>query len=844
MQSLFHRETRLPELETEPRWRQIFRRLTLNGPDYPSRRMARRFTFFALLGLSAVFGAMCGLMLVYSIDLPQMEDLARYRPNTTTELLDVHGRVFGSFALERRVVVPYSEFPPVLRQAIISIEDKSFQRNWGVNLVRAVGAAYRDLHSNGRAQGASTLTMQLARNLFLSNEKTYGRKIQEVFLSMQIERRFTKEQIFTLYANQIYLGRGTYGFEAGSEYYFSKHIRDLTLPEAALLAALPKGPEYYSPVRYPERALKRRNLVLNEMLGDRKITRQQANAAMAAPLGLHIESPPNSVAPYFVEEVRRQLEKEYGVEQVHGAGLKVYTTLDLDLQVVANKAVLEGTATYERRHGWKGGLPNIVLAGVDLQSYRHPDWSQPLEVGSYFHGLVTAVSPKRVEVKLGAQQIVLTPDDWKWTQNEDGDSFLRNGDVVYVRLESKAADGSFRASLQQDSGAQASMMAVNNSDGEVLAMVGGRDFAVSQFNRATQAQRQVGSSFKPYVYTTAIEAGAKPTDIVVDGPTTFPTPNGPYTPHNYEAGYKGAMTLLNAFAESRNIPALKLANHLGIRKVIATARRFGITSDMPVFLPVAIGSADITLYEQVGAYSVFPNDGIRIAPHYIRKVTQADGLPFDQKMTEVTEVISVETARTMMQLLQAVVRMGTGAAASQLKHPLGGKTGTTNDYTDAWFIGFSPSITCGTWIGFDDRQSLGEKETGARAALPMWMDFMRAAIASKPDETFASAGAPKKVLDVPLSKPDGLERESKPKTPEDAEPDIPAESRGASKPAAPDAAPADMAAPVGDKPKAAAPEHPATPARSTASPAKGPTAPAKLDESQRLGVSNPPPDTF
>jgi penicillin-binding protein 1A len=844
VQSLFHRETRLPELEPEPRWRLVFRRLTLNGPDYPSRRMARRFTFFGLLGLSAVFGAMCGLMLVYSIDLPQMEDLARYRPNTTTELLDVHGKVFGSFALERRVVVPYSEFPPVLRQAIISIEDKSFQRNWGVNLVRAVGAAYRDLHSNGRAQGASTLTMQLARNLFLSNEKTYGRKIQEVFLSMQIERRFTKEQIFTLYANQIYLGRGTYGFEAGSEYYFSKHVKDLTLPEAALLAALPKGPEYYSPVRYPERALKRRNLVLSEMLGDRKITRQQANAAMAAPLGLHIESPPNSVAPYFVEEVRRQLEKEYGVEQVHGAGLKVYTTLDLDLQVVANKAVLEGTATYERRHGWKGGLPNVVLAGVDLQSYRHPDWSQPLEVGSYFHGLVTAVSAKKVEVKLGVHQIVLTPDDWKWTQNEDGDSFLRNGDVVYVRLESKAADGSFRASLQQDSGAQASMMAVNNSDGEVLAMVGGRDFALSQFNRATQAQRQVGSSFKPYVYTTAIEAGAKPTDIVVDGPTTFPTPNGPYTPHNYEAGYKGAMTLLNAFAESRNIPALKLANHLGIRKVIATARRFGITSDMPVFLPVAIGSADITLYEQVGAYSVFPNDGIRIAPHYIRKVTQADGLPFDQKMTEVTEVISVETARTMMQLLQAVVRMGTGVAASQLKHPLGGKTGTTNDYTDAWFIGFSPSITCGTWIGFDDRQSLGEKETGARAALPMWMDFMRAAIASKPDETFASAGAPKKVLDVPLSKPDGLERESKPKTPEDAEPNTPAESRGASKPAAPDAAPADTAAPAGDKPKAAAPEHPATPGRSTASPAKGVTAPAKLDESQRLGVSNPPPDTF
>jgi penicillin-binding protein 1A len=316
-------------------------------------------------------------------------------------------------------------------------------------------------------------------------------------------------------------------------------------------------------------------------------------------------------------------------------------------------------------------------------------------------------------------------------------------------LEGGSPDGTLHASLEQDSGAQASMMAMNNADGEVVAMVGGRDFALSQFNRATQAQRQVGSSFKPYVYTTAIEAGAKPTDIVVDGPTTFPTPNGPYTPHNYEAGYKGAMTLLSAFAESRNIPALKLANRYGIRKVIETAHRFGVTSNLPMFLPVAIGAADISLYEQVGAYSVFPNDGIRIEPHYIRKVVQADGLPFDQKPAQVDEVISVDTARTMMQLLQAVVQHGTGAAAAQMKHPFGGKTGTTNDFTDAWFIGFSPSVTCGTWIGFDDRQSLGEKETGARAALPMWMDFMRVAIANKPNEAFAVGGAPKKRLDLP-----------------------------------------------------------------------------------------------
>jgi penicillin-binding protein 1A len=837
VQSLHSPEKRPPTPDDEmPDWQRALRRATLNGPDYPSRRIARRVTFYALLGLSAVFGALCGLMLVYSIDLPQMDDLARYRPNTTTELLDVHGKPFGSFALERRVVLPYSEFPTVLKQAIISIEDKSFESNWGVNLVRAVGAAYRDLHSNGRAQGASTLTMQLARNLFLSSEKTYGRKLQEVFLSVQIERRFTKQQIFELYANQIYLGHGTYGFEAGSEYFFNKKVRDLTLPEAALLAAMPKGPEAYSPLKFPDRALKRRNLVLSEMLADGKIKKRQAEVAEAAPLGLNLEPPANSVAPYFVEEVRKQLEKQFGVEEVHGAGLKVYTTLDLDLQQVANKAILDGTATYERRRGWKGRLPNVVLDGADVDSYRHPDWVQPIDVGSYVHGVVTTVSAKKVTVKVGARLVVLTPQDWRWTQNTDGDSFLRTGDVVYVKVQSFAGDGTLNASLEQDSGAQASLMAVDNSAGEVLAMVGGRDFALSQFNRATQAQRQVGSSFKPYVYTTAIEGGAKPTDIIVDGPTTFPTPNGPYTPHNYEGDYKGSMSLLNAFAESRNIPALKLAERYGIRKVIDTAHRFGVTSNIPAFLPVAIGSADITLAEQVSGYSVFPNDGIRIEPRYIRKVTQADGLPLDAAPSQVTEVISVDTARTMMQFLQAVVRFGTGASASQLKHPLGGKTGTTNDYTDAWFIGFSPSITCGTWIGFDDRESLGEKETGARAALPMWMDFMRAAIATKPNEAFPTTGAPKKKLDVPASAPANVAKPVQPLVPKQVEsPDAPSEER--LKPAPASAVPL----PAEEKPKVPEASRPAP--QVVAAPVKPNVMTAKSKD-ERSGVSNPPPDIY
>jgi penicillin-binding protein 1A len=292
-------------------------------------------------------------------------------------------------------------------------------------------------------------------------------------------------------------------------------------------------------------------------------------------------------------------------------------------------------------------------------------------------------------------------------------------------------------------------MAIDNTSGDVLAMVGGRDFEVSEFNRATQAERQTGSSFKPYVYTAAIEDGVKPDDTIVDGPVRF----GDYMPHNYENDYKGRMTIVNAFAESRNIPALKLAAHVGIHKVIDMAHRFGVTSDIPPYLPVALGAVEITLEEQVASYSVFPNDGVRVTPHLVRKVSNADGITLWEDRPAVSQVIDQQTARTMMTLLQAVTAHGTGAAVAQMNHPLGGKTGTTSDFTDAWFLGFSPSVTCGVWVGFDSRESLGEKETGARAALPIWMTFMKVAIAGKPDEQFPDDGQDSQMLKASASLP-------------------------------------------------------------------------------------------
>jgi len=705
-------------------------------------KLARRLVFGLLIVFSGAIGALGGLFVVYSTDLPEVEQLEHYRPISSTELYDIHGNTIGSFALQRRVVASYSDFPQLLVDALVSTEDKDFYGHWGINMWRIAGAAFRDIESGGRVQGASTLTMQLARNLFLSPDRSFHRKIQEALLAIQIERRFTKQQIFTLYANQIYLGHGVYGFEAASEYYFSKPARQLTLPQAALIAGLPKSPVYYSPILHPGRALHRRNLVIDAMLEDGKITVAEARDARNTPLGLRLGHGPNSLAPYFVEEVRQYLESKYGADEVHAGGLRVYTTLDMDLQAAANRAVLDGLAAYERRHGWRGHLENVLSEGRTLAGYEHPDWDDELASGSYSHALVTQVTGKSAAVRIGNYAATLAPSDVLWTKIPLP-RLLVAGDLIYVKVLSLEAGGKVKVSLERDSGVEGALVAIDNTSGGIRAMVGGRDFNLSKFNRASQAERQAGSSFKPYVYTAAIDRGATADDTILDAPTTFQTAAGPYSPHNYDEKYEGTITLRRAFAQSRNIPALKLADKLGIATVEDYARKFGIASPLPPYLPVALGAAEMTLVEQTSAYSVFPNDGVRLVPRLVTRVVDYDGRVLEQDYPEVKDVVSSRTARIMTSMLEAVVEHGTGVAAAPLKLPLGGKTGTTNDFTDAWFVGFSPAMTAGVWVGYDEKRSLGPRETGARAALPIWIQFVKAAVGRKDPGQFQPA------LDLP-----------------------------------------------------------------------------------------------
>ena len=620
---------------------------------FRDRRVFGRLIFAFMLLMSIGIGALSGLLIVYKSDLPRVQELQDYRPNVITELYSDDGRTIGSFALERRVVVGYEEIPELLRDALIATEDKNFERHWGVDVAGVARAVVKSAMGGGRIRGTSTITQQLSRLCFLTAEKSFKRKFQEFLFSIQIERFYTKAQILTLYCNQVPLGHRTFGFEAAARFYFSKRLKELSLDQIAVLAALPAIAHLGSPMQMEERVTVRRNYVLRRMVAEGKIAREKAEAAGQEPLGLRIASRESELAPYFAEEVRKYLAETYGFQTVSQRGLRAYTTLNLEMQEAAVQALSDGLEAYDRRHGWRG--------------------------------VETNVKPK----------------------------------------------------------VQGALVAIDNASGEIKAMVGGHDFGRSKFNRATQAYRQPGSAFKPFVYTLALEEGMTPEDLVEDAPISFPNGGTTWRPRNYDGKFEGPIPLRRAFARSRNVPAVRLANRFGIEEVLHTARRFGITSPaLAPYLPVALGAAEVTLLEMTSAYSTFGNDGVRVTPRYLRKVTDYEGATQEEQLVEVSDVVSRETARTMVALLQSVVAEGTARRARALERAVAGKTGTTNDYTDAWFIGLTPSLTCGVWVGFDQKRSLGRGETGGRAALPIWIEFVRQATRQKASEEFPSPTIP------------------------------------------------------------------------------------------------------
>ena len=714
-------------------------------PKVSSRKVFGQAVFLMLLLLAAGVGALAGLVFVYSSDLPQIRELEDYRPDVMTDLYADDGSTIGSFALERRVIVTYNQIPPVLRDAVISIEDRHFESHWGIDVLRIVRAAVTDFAEWRRAQGASTLTQQLSKRLFLTPEKSFRRKIQEALMAIQIERYFTKSQIFTMYTNQVDLGHGNFGYEAASQFFFGKHIWQLTLPEAALLAGIPKSPTAYSPLVHAEAARRRRNQVLLAMLENGKISGQQYHEAASAPLGLNIQRWNYTVAPYFVEEVRQFLEKKYGPEAVDERGLRVYTTLNTKIQKLAQEALQQGLRDDDKRRGWRGPEKNILKTPVKLadgepatlETYTDSDWKAAFQPGYLVHGLVMQVSPDHALVRFGSVTVRLTPPDFAWTQKTEPAEVFAPGDVDLFQV--KEIKGSkLVVTLDQHPNVQGAILVIDNSTGAIKAMVGGYDWNESKYNRATQAERQVGSSFKVYVYSQALLDGMSPFDTIVDAPVGYSTSSGWWAPHNYDDKYEGSITLLHALAESRNVPAVKLLAKIGVDSVIRLCRKFGLTSRLVPNLPLALGASDLTLLEHISAFTTFPDDGVHITPRMVYRVTNYDGRVIDDFQPEVADVLPASVARLMVSMLREVFNSGTAVHAKPLaqKYPVAGKTGTTNDFTDAWFLGFTPSTTCGVYVGFDDHQTLGDKEEGARVALPIWMQFMSEYLKGRPLEEF------------------------------------------------------------------------------------------------------------
>ena len=742
------------------------------------RKIIKILFILILLVMLAGVGSVAGIFYYYAQDLPQITSLKDYHPYTMTEVFADNGELIGRFGIEKRKIAPIEEIPDLLKKAFIASEDSRFYEHKGLDFFGIARAMVKNVEAGKIVQGGSTITQQVTKSLLLTPERKFKRKIKEAILAYRIEKYLSKDEILFIYLNQIYLGHGMYGVEMASQRYFGKKTRDLNLAEMTTIAGMPKAPSRLSPIKFPKRSKARQHYVLEQMFDRHFISEEELNEALDTRVILVSKADPSARTPYYTEHVRRYLEKKYGYDKLYKEGMQVYTGVNVAWQQAARRGIDKGLRDLAKRRGFRGPLQHLedetaktdFLAELEKERLQRVD--SGLMPGDYCKVLVLSVddTKKMVTVDLGGIEATLALKDMVWARRpqSDGTRYARAqikkpsaalsvDDVVLVKIK-KVGDGEtpeIQVRLEELPEAEAALLALEPHSGLVKAMVGGKDFQISEFNRAIQSRRSPGSAFKPIIYAAGLDNGLTPASIFLDSPIVYKDDGNDWSaswkPRNYEQKFYGPTTVRQALIHSRNLVTIKILRQVGIRKVINYARKMGFASTLNADLTLALGSSGVSLMELTTAYGIFANHGRLIKPIFVKRVEDRHGEILEERESVATgglelssllppdskPVISAQTAYIMTSMLADVVKRGTGRrAARALKRPLAGKTGTTNDYFDAWFMGFAPQLVTGVWVGFDELKPLGRHETGARTACPIWIDFMRAALAEMPPENF------------------------------------------------------------------------------------------------------------
>jgi len=717
-----------------------------------SRRFKRKMLWALVLMPAAAVLAAALAFWFYSRELPGFRNITDYKPPLVTTVLSREGRVLGYFYKEKRFLARLQDMPAYLPKAFLAAEDSGFYKHEGIDPWAIFRASLMNLKAGGIRQGGSTITQQVVKRLLLSPEKSFERKIKEAVLAYRLEHYLTKDEILTIYLNQIYLGAKAYGVEAAAREYFGKHVRDLTLAESAILAGLPQAPSRYSPYSDPDAAKNRQKYVLDQMLSQGWISKAQHAQALNQKLVYRsMEDHSWKVGAYYLEAVRRFLLDKYGEEEVYQGGLIVETACELPHQIAADNAMRRGLADIAKRKGWEGPAGRLK---PDEYAHFLDDGrdGEALKPGSWVRVLVTDTAKDKATVRFGQNTGEIPANTTTWCRSAkkgvsgaeapvpgDPSRILHKGDLVWTTVRENRGGGRFVLALEREPGPEGALVSIKPDTGEVVALVGGFSFDKSQFNRATQAKRQPGSSFKPIVYSAALDHGLTPASVIMDAPIVFANAEAGtvWRPENYEDIFYGPTLLSTALAKSRNLVTIRVAQKIGIRNVIERARALGIESELPENLSIALGSSSVTLMNLCQAYTAFARGGSYVKPRLVISVKSAWGETLYTSQPEYVEAISPQNAFIMASMLKEVINVGTGAAAKVIGKPLAGKTGTTNNEQDAWFIGFTPHLLSGVYVGYDQVQPMGRENSGAHAALPIWLAYRQAVENSYPPDDFA-----------------------------------------------------------------------------------------------------------